>query len=110
MCIRDSYWEARFKEDLEEAQLDVREELETQTTKQQIDALTSFVFNLGGGRLRTSTLLRWHNVRQFDRAAAEFARWNKATVGGVLVEVKGLTKRRRAEYNIYVNGDYSGRP
>jgi GH24 family phage-related lysozyme (muramidase) len=32
---------------------------------------------------------------------AEFMKWNKARVGGKLVELKGLTRRRDAEANLY---------
>lgn len=32
--------------------------------------------------------------------------WNKATINGVLTPVQGLTNRRQAEANLFLNGDY----
>lgn len=57
------------------------------------DALVSFAYNVGIGNLETSTLLKKLNKGDFDGAAAEFPRWNKA--GGR--ELAGLTRRREAE-------------
>lgn len=41
----------------------------------QVDALVSFVFNLGGAALEGSTLLRKLNAGDTAGAAAEFPRW-----------------------------------
>lgn len=60
-------------------------------------ALISFTFNLGLGNLRKSTLLKYVNARAFDRAALEFAKWNKAK-GKVL---NGLVVRRKAEEDCF---------
>jgi lysozyme len=59
----------------------------------QFDALVSFAFNLGAESLKTSTLLKKLNARDFAGAAQEFQRWNKAA-GRVL---PGLTRRRASE-------------
>ena len=61
------------------------------------DALVDFVFNLGCASLGQSTLLRMINAGNFDGAAGQFLRWNKA--GGKVV--KGLTARRQAEMNLF---------
>jgi lysozyme len=63
----------------------------------QYAALISFVFNLGGRALQASTLLRRLNRAEYDSAAAEFPRWNKA--GGRVVA--GLTRRRLAEQALF---------
>jgi lysozyme len=65
----------------------------------QYTALLSFVFNLGGGALQASTLLRRLNHVDYAGAAAEFPRWNKA--GGRVV--RGLSKRRWAERALFIN-------
>jgi lysozyme len=64
----------------------------------QLDALVSFVFNLGIGRLKESTLLR--NIRAGmprEMVAREFRRWHYAD-GKPL---KGLKSRRQWEVERY---------
>ena len=63
----------------------------------EFDALSSWVFNLGGGSLASSTLLRKLNAGDYAGAASEFPRWNKA--GGEVLA--GLTRRRAAERKMY---------
>lgn len=71
------------------------------TTYQQ-DALISLAFNCGGGAIRKSTLVRRLNAGLFQEAAEEFLRWNKA--GGKTS--RGLTRRRIAERNLFLTGEY----
>lgn len=71
--------------------------LEIEVTQGQLDALVSFAFNLGLGALKGSTLLKYVNASQFDRAADEFQRWKHA--GGKVL--KGLQRRRHAESLIF---------
>lgn len=67
-------------------------------TQWQFDALVSFVFNVGYGAFRASTLLEYINMGKFTQAALEFAKWNKA--GGKVLE--GLTKRRKDEKALFL--------
>ena len=62
-------------------------------TAERVAAIVDFVFNLGAGSLKVSTLRRRLNDRQWGEACAELARWNK---GGGRV-LPGLVKRRMAE-------------
>ena len=67
-------------------------------TQSQFDALTSFCYNLGGGNLKSSTLLKKVNLNPNDPTIkAEFLKWNKA--GGKVLA--GLTRRREAEAALY---------
>lgn len=72
-------------------------------TQNQLDSLTSFVYNLGIGSLQSSTLLRLLNAG-VDKAtvAAEFIKWNKATINGKLTVMNGLTARRKAEAELFL--------
>lgn len=63
----------------------------------QFDALVSFSFNVGLGNLQNSTLRMKHNREDYEGAAQEFLKWNKA--GGKVL--KGLDKRRKGEKALY---------
>ena len=68
----------------------------------QADAILSFVFNLGIGAFQKSTLIKKIRLNPNDPTIRdEFMKWNKARVGGKLIELKGLTRRRTAEANLY---------
>lgn len=70
----------------------------------QFDALVSFIFNVGSGAFGRSTLLKKVRINPNDLSiVSEFAKWNKARVNGVLTVLPGLTKRRKAESNLYFN-------
>lgn len=64
----------------------------------QYGALVSFTYNLGEGSLKSSTLLKKVNVKDFVGASKEFAKWNHA--GGQVL--KGLTRRRMAEAALFL--------
>lgn len=66
-------------------------------TQGQFDALVSFAYNVGTGALRSSTLLRVLNAGDYDAAADQFLRWNRA--GGRVLP--GLTRRREAERKLF---------
>jgi GH24 family phage-related lysozyme (muramidase) len=62
-------------------------------TDSRLAALISFCYNVGLGNYRISTLKKRVDVGDWDAAATEIVKWNKAA-GRVL---PGLTKRRKAE-------------
>ena len=68
----------------------------------QFDSLLSFVYNLGVGAFAKSTLRKKILANPNDPTIkAEFMKWNKARVGGQLMELKGLTRRRESEAEMY---------
>lgn len=67
-------------------------------TQSQFDALVSFSFNLGLGVLQRSTLRQKINRGDAD-AAKVILKYNMA--GGRIL--KGLTRRRQAEYNLFTS-------
>ena len=75
-------------------------------SQQQYDALVSLAFNCGVGAIGHSGLMSLFNRGADAECANRFLQWNKS--GGVVLN--GLTKRRRAERDIYLNGIYTGSP
>ena len=65
----------------------------------QLAAIVDFTFNLGAGRLQTSTLRRRINQRDWATAATELCRW---VYGGGRV-LPGLVARREAELSLLRN-------
>lgn len=78
---------------------DVQKLVKVKLTQNQFDALVSFAYNVGSRALSTSTLLKKLNAGDNKGAADEFLRWNKA--GGK--EMPGLTKRRKAEREVFLS-------
>lgn len=65
----------------------------------QLNAMLDFVYNLGIGNFRSSTLLRKLNDSDYRGAADELLRWNKS--GGHVLD--GLTRRREAERDLFLS-------
>lgn len=93
--------ELRLREDLRTAEADVKRYVTVPLTQGQYDALVSFVFNLGAGNFRSSTLLKKLNQGLYNDVPEQIMRWNKARVGGKLTVLNGLTRRRAAEAAIF---------
>jgi lysozyme len=93
-CTQDEADEWLLK-GLEEHQDGVKALLHVDVTENQLDALTSFAYNVGLGNLKTSTLLRLINQGTPD--SAQFLRW---VYGGGRV-LPGLVKRRQAEKSLF---------
>lgn len=66
----------------------------------QAAALISWVYNVGAGAARRSTLVRRLNAGDYDAVPAQLARWNRA--GGRVM--RGLTNRRAAEAEMWSRG------
>ena len=66
------------------------------------DALCALAMNIGGGALGGSTVIRRLNQRDYRGAADAFLMWNKA--GSPPRELPGLTRRRKAERALFLEG------
>ena len=91
--ISEADADSRLRVDIHFAEDCVNDHVEVSLTQNQFDSLVSFVFNLGCGAFKGSTLLALLNAGKTDAVPAQFARWNKAN-NRVL---PGLVKRRKAE-------------
>ena len=86
-------------EELDEYESYINDLVTVSLNQNQFDAMVSWVYNLGNGNLRSSTLLEELNKGNFQAAPIEIKRWNKAN-GKVLA---GLTRRREAEANLFIS-------
>ncbi|MDQ6975570.1 MAG: glycoside hydrolase family protein [Mariprofundaceae bacterium] len=93
-----------LRSDLNNAERAVERLVKVALNDNQFAVLVSFTFNLGSGRLASSTLLRNLNNGDYDGAPAQLNRWVKA--GGATLP--GLVKRRKAEGMLWsTNGAYT---
>lgn len=84
--------------DLKVAEGHVNDAVKVKLTQNQFDALVSFVYNVGGGAFRSSTLLKLLNAGDYEGAANQLPRWNKDN-GKV---IPGLTNRRHEERDLFL--------
>lgn len=69
------------------------------TTQGQFDAMASLAYNIGVGGFGHSSVLHYHLIRLYDKAADAFERWDMA--GGWNVEA--LHERRVEEGQMYLD-------
>ena len=83
--------------DVRDAEQAVKRLVKVQLTQGQFDALVDFCFNLGAGRLASSTLLKILNCSRYEAAAEQLLRWDIACGE----ENAGLKARREAEFALW---------
>ena len=88
-----------LEQDYQDALNGVEELVKVPLTENQLGALTSFVFNLGRGKLIGSTLRKKLNQGDYKGAAEEFDKWVFA--GGK--KLNGLIARRAAEKELFLS-------
>jgi lysozyme len=84
-------------QDVSQAEQAVQRLVEVTLTQGQFDALTDFCYNLGAGRLASSTLLKNLNGSCYDAAREQLLCWDRA--GGQVNS--GLEARREAEFQLW---------
>ena len=67
-------------------------------------AFSDAVYNIGPKVACDSTASRLLDKGNFEAACNELPKWNKARVAGTLVELPGLTKRRKKEQELCLQG------
>jgi len=83
----------------------VNETVQTPLQQHEFDALVSFHFNTGGIYKASGTgLLNSGNKKEaWDRS---YSKWNKGTINGRKVTLRGLVTRRAKEKDLFYNGRY----
>lgn len=99
--ITQAQAEQWLRQDVQLAQQAVARLIAVPLMQGQWDALVSFVFNLGAGRLQASTLRRVVNRGEHAQVPAQLRRWVYA--GGRVLP--GLVRRREAEVRLYQKDD-----
>jgi GH24 family phage-related lysozyme (muramidase) len=103
MVITAAQAEDLLKRDLRKFEQAVANLVTVPLTSDQFSALVSFTYNVGEGALASSTLLRLLNQKDYQGAADQFLRWDKA--GGQ--SLPGLTRRRQAERALFLGQNYT---
>lgn len=93
MMITEAEAEAILQHDLTDVAARVRALIDVALTDHQFSALVSFVFNVGIGAFRKSSVLARVNAGRFDEVPARLALWVRG--GGKVLP--GLVRRRAAE-------------
>lgn len=96
--ITDSQALDLLREDVKWVENAINDHVKVKINQNQFDALSAFIFNVGAGAFSLSTLLKKLNAGDYEGAANEFPRWNKANGK----ELPGLTRRRAAEKALFL--------
>lgn len=96
-----------FVDDVAKAENVVTSSIHKTPTQGELDMMTSFVFNLGAGNFKKSTLLKKFNAGDRVGACNEYPRW--VYVNGKNCNLKssncgGIPKRRTKEKEVCLNG------
>jgi lysozyme len=105
MTITATQSDEILTKDLADVEKQVMKVVKVPLTQNQFDMLVSFTFNVGGGALAGSTLLKKLNTKDYKGAADQFLAWNKGTIGGKKVRIEGLANRRAAERKVFLVED-----
>lgn len=97
MTITQDEADALLREDAEKVAKQITPMVHVPLSQEEFDALVCFVFNVGIGNFAKSTLLKKLNAGDYEGAANELPKWNKAA-GKVMA---GLTRRRNAERDLF---------
>ena len=95
--------DAALKSHLLEINQELAKIVKVKLDEHQKSALASIAFNVGINGIKNSTLIKKINNHDFAGAANEFLRWDKANMRGRLVQLPGLTRRRSAERQLFLD-------
>lgn len=90
---------AFLKEDLRVFECAIDDLVKVELNQNQFDALISFVYNVGAGAFKDSTMRKFINAGHFPLAAGQFDRW----VYAKNVKLEGLVRRRAAEKKLFLS-------
>jgi lysozyme len=94
--------DAALNKQLKVIQQELNQVIKVELSDRQLSALASLAFNIGVDFVKNSTLIRKLNAGDYNGAANEFLRWDKANIGGDLIQMPGLIRRRQAERELFL--------
>jgi GH24 family phage-related lysozyme (muramidase) len=97
--------ENALKHQLQEIHQELDKIVQVNLSDRQFSALASISFNVGINSIKDSTLVKKINAEDYAGAANEFLRWDKANLQGTLVQMPGLTRRRQAERQLFLDSN-----
>jgi lysozyme len=106
MTITKAQADSILATDLRRVEQDVNRLVKVPVSQNQYDALISFQYNTGA--LAKSSLLTALNNKDYTGAADKFMLYTNGRVGGQLVPMAGLTRRRTAEKTLFLKPDSTG--
>jgi len=103
MVITEAQAEQLLRDDLAWVEDAIDSLVKVTITQNQRDALGSLIFNIGATNFSKSTILRKLNAKDYLGAADAFLMWDKQKdkQTGQMIVLKGLTKRRQQERNLF---------
>ena len=104
--LTDAEAEALLKKDIEKRETEVNKRIKVPLCQQEFDALMSLYFNIPASLKYKYSIRRALRRNDYEGAKQAISLWNKGTINGKKVALKGLTKRRKAEQNIFGCGIY----
>lgn len=102
MAVTEGDAERLLREDVKPIETLLADTVRAPLNQNEHDALVSLIFNIGEESWRKSTVLRKLNSGDKLAAAQAFEMWTKARVGGELVTLDGLMRRRAAEKSLFL--------
>jgi len=96
--ITQSEAERLLRSDILECIEIIKDVVHVKLNQNQVDALVSFVFDLGSGALKSSAMLKLINQNNFSGAAKEFTRW----VFAGNRRVPNMVLRRQDEQELFI--------
>lgn len=91
-----------LEQDIENTKTEILKLVKVSLTDNQLDALISFVYNVGISNFSNSTLLKELNKGNYNKVPNELKKWINVTVNGVKKPLQGLINRRCLESDLFL--------
>lgn len=95
-----------LKKDIEVRENRIKNIIKVPLYQQEFDAIVSLYYNIEDSLRQDYTIMKCLNKKDYEGAGKAFLLWNKGTVNGQKVILRGLDSRRKAESNIFLKGIY----